>query len=370
MKDFVLKTIWPLTIISLAIISIIVAWILSAWLSFLVSFLIGLLLFFILLGVLLTKAVVSVPERLNYILTFFGKYQTSLKPGFNLVYPWFKMFKLPTAYNIAEHSIDVFEDAKGDPDEMVEFKESAAWVKLSVRLRVRNTEKAFTNVEDVYREIKDIFKKRFRDYAEDKDVLDFKDQEDPDNPTGRVDEVDLFALFGDDYKTDPNNIIQYIESEWGVEIIIVRLEDVILSKADREAREKVYAERNELAVVVLKNKQTVAKAKAEAAKIVEIAKAKRDSHKLEGTGLKTALKKITESNLSPVEASNFLQALKKWEAVPEVETGFFSDSQTSGGSGAGMSKQAIAEIIAISNEISKKNKRKEEKCKNQDQPTK
>jgi len=338
MKNLLEKNIWTITIIMFAIISILITLIVSVWLNFLMSTLIGVLLFLTFLGFLIVQAIVSVPERNNYILTYFGRYNNTLKPGLNLVYPWFNIFNIPIAYNIAEHSIAVFGDDNGDYSEMVEFKESAAWIKLSVRLKVIDPEKAYTEVEDVYKEVKDIFKKNFRGYAEDKDMFDFKDKNE---------EVDLDTLFG------TSNMLNYFKNNWGIEIISTRLEDLILSEADRKIREEVYAETNRLNVVKIQNKQTVAKAKAEAKKITEIAKAEKTAQEFEGLGLKVALERITESNLSPEEASRFLQAMKKWEAVPQVETGFFSDGNQSS-AGAGMSKQDIAEIIAISNEIGKK----------------
>lgn len=327
-----------------AIISILITLIVSVWLNFLMSTLIGVLLFLTLLGFLIVQAIVSVPERNNYILTYFGRYNNTLKPGLNLVYPWFNIFNIPIAYNIAEHSIAVFGDDNGDYTEMVEFKESAAWIKLSVRLRVIDPEKAYTEVEDVYKEVKDIFKKNFRAYAEDKDMFDFSNKT---KEKGKKEEVNLKVLF------DGLDMLNYFKNNWGIEIINVRLEDVILSEADRKIREEVYAETNRLDVVKIQNKQTVAKAKAEAEKIREIAKAKKSAQMAEGLGLKKALERIIESNLSPEESSRFLQAVKKWEAVPQVETGFFSDGNQSS-AGAGMSKQDIAEIIAISNEIGKK----------------
>jgi regulator of protease activity HflC (stomatin/prohibitin superfamily) len=338
MKKLLEKNIWTITIITFAIISIVVTLIVSVWLNLLISAVIGVLLFLTLLGILLIQAIVSVPERYNYILTYFGRYHNSLKPGLNFVYPWFNIFNIPIAYNIAEHSINVFEDANNDYAEMVEFKESAAWIKLSARVKVINPEKAYTEVEDVYKEIKEIFKKYFRDYAEDKDLLDFKDKNE---------NIDLDTLVGS------SNILNYFENNWGMKIISIRLEDIILSEADRQVREEVYAERNRLDVVKIQNKQTIAKAKAEAKKITEIAKAEQTAQEFEGLGLKVALERITESNLSPEEASRFLQAIKKWEAVPQVQTGFFSDGNQSSAE-SGISKQAMAEIIAMANEIGKK----------------
>ncbi|MFP4514529.1 MAG: SPFH domain-containing protein [Parcubacteria group bacterium] len=337
MKDFVLKNIWKATILSFALIAILVTCTFTTWLSLTASFLIGVLLFLVLLGYLIIQAIVTVPERYNYILTYFGGHHKNLKPGLNFVYPWFNIFDVPIAYNMSEHSIDVFEDAKGDYDEMVEFKLSAAWVKLSVRLKVVNPKNAYIEVEDVYKEIREIFKKYFRDYAEDKDVLNFKD---------KSTSFDFNALFFGDL-----SILTYIKDKWGVEIISMRLEDIILSEADRKVREEVYAERNKLDVVKLQKRQTIVKAKGEAQRITEIAKAKQSAQEFEGEGLKIALEKIIESKLRPDQASHFLQAMKKWEAVPQVETGFFSDSENSG---AAMSKQAMAEIIAMSNEIGKK----------------
>lgn len=339
MKNSVLKNIWSATIGAFVFVSIIFALIVGIWANFLTSLIAMTLLFTLLCGVLMVQAIVSVPERYNYILTYFGKYHKTLKPGLNFVYPWFNVFNIPIGYNVSEHSIDIFEKTN-DQSELVEFKESSAWVMFSTRLKVVDTEKAFTNVDDVYKEIRDILKKRFRSYAEDVELFTFANDDSDDD-------VDLKELFGD-YENEPDNIINHIEDEWGVKLLAVRLEDIILTEADKKAREEVYLERNRLAVIDLQNKQTVAKAKAEAKKITTIAKATQNAQELEGTGLKSALEQIIQSNLSPEEASRFLQAMKKWEAVPQVQTGFFSDNQASG-----ISKQDIAEIIAISNEIGK-----------------
>jgi regulator of protease activity HflC (stomatin/prohibitin superfamily) len=338
MKNLLINHIWSVTISAFVVVSIIFALIVGMWVNFLTSFLLGVMLFLILLAILLIKAIVSVPERYNYILTYFGRYHKTLKPGLNIVYPWFGIFEIPIAFNVSEHSVQIFADAKGDFGEMVEFKESAAWIRLSTRVKVVNPRKAFTKVEDVYKEIKDIFKKHFRAYAEDKDVLDFTDKNNS---------VDLDTLFVN------STILDYIENNWGVKIISIRLEDIIFSEADRKAREAVYAERNKLEVVALQNKQLVSKARAEAKKITEIAKAEQTAQEFEGLGLKVALERIIESNLSPEEASRFLQSIKKWEAVPQVQTGFFSDSNQSSAE-SGISKQAMAEVIAIANEIGKK----------------
>ncbi len=328
---------WGITIAMFLVISIIIFVIVSIWASFLVSTIIGVSIFTALSLYLVFKSVVSVPERYNYVVTLFGAYYKTLKPGLNLVYPWFNVFSLASSYCVSEHSIGIFKDANGDFSEMVEFKESAAWIMLSARLKVVDTEKAFSAVEDVYREIRDIGKKYFRDYAEDKDILDFHDKDS---------DIDVDALFGED-----SDIVKHIEEEWGVEIIDVRLEDVILSDADRKVREEVYAERNKLEVIDLQNKQTVAKAKAKAKEIRLIAAAEKSSKRLEGEGFKEALDKLIETNLDPSQASQFLQAIKKWEAVPQVSTAFFSDNE---GGDSNMSKQAMAEIIAVSNEINKK----------------
>ncbi|MCF7795052.1 hypothetical protein K9M50_01705 [Patescibacteria group bacterium] len=338
------RNIWKITISAFIVIATIFALIVSMWVSILTSCLIGALLFLILLGTLIVQGIVAVPERYNYILTYFGEYEATLEPGLNLIYPWFNIFNIPIAYNISEHSISIFEKAGDDTDEMVEFKESAAWIMLSARLKVIDPKKAFINVEDVYKEIKDIFKEHFRNYAEDEDVLDFKDKNK---------DVNLEILF------EGSDILAYIKDNWGVEIISTRLEDVILSEADIKARQEVYAERNKLEVVDLQNKQIVAKAKAEAKKIREIANAKKSAQMAEGLGLKKALQRIIESNLRPEQASYFLESMKKWEAVPQVQTGFFSDGNQSS-AGAGMSKQTIAEIIAISNEIGKEKEERKE----------
>jgi regulator of protease activity HflC (stomatin/prohibitin superfamily) len=342
MKNSVLKNIWSATIGAFVFVSIIFALIVGIWANFLTSLIAMTLLFTLLCGVLMVQAIVSVPERYNYILTYFGKYHKTLKPGLNLVYPWFNVFNIPIAYNVSEHSIDIFEKTN-DQSELVEFKESSAWVMFSARLKVVDTEKAFTNVDDVYKEIRDILKKRFRSYAEDVELFTFANDDSDDD-------VDLKELFGD-YENEPDNIINHIEDEWGVKLLAVRLEDIILTEADKKAREEVYLERNRLAVIDLQNKQTIAKAKAEAKKITTIAKATQTAQELEGTGLKSALEQIIQSNLSPEEASRFLQAMKKWEAVPQVQTAFFSDNNKS--AGAGMDKQTIAEIIAIAHEIKK-----------------
>ena len=348
MKNLLSNHIWSVTIGAFLIVSIILGVIVGiwadllsgAWEDLLSSALITLFSFLVLSSVLLVQSVVSVPERYKAIQTYFAKFNKVLEPGLNFVYPWFNIFSIPIAYNTSEHSIDVFEDANGDFDEMVEFKESAAWVKLSVRLKVIDAKKAYTAVDDVYYEIINIFKKRFRDFAEDKDVFNLKEENK---------DVDLDALF----PVGDRDILDHIKNVWGVKVISIRLEDVIYSEEDRKARQKVYAERNELAVVKLKNEQIVAKAKAEAQRIKTIAKAEKSAQKLEGSGLKEALKRITESNLSPEEASRFLQSMKKWQAVPQVQTGFFSDGSQSS-TESGISKQAIAEIIAMANEIGKK----------------
>jgi regulator of protease activity HflC (stomatin/prohibitin superfamily) len=298
----------------------------------------GVATFSILLILFIIKSVVSVPARYNYIVTYFGDWQYNLEPGLNFVYPWFNIFDTPVAYCVAEHSVDIFPDSD-DPKDMIEFKDSSTWIKLSVRMKVINPKLAFTAVEDVYTEITEIFKKYFRDYAEDRDFLNFVDKHKKEN------KFDLEFLFSD------SDILNYIEREWGVKIIAMRLEDIIPSEEDRKAREEVFNERRKTDIVKEQNLQTIAKAKAEAKRISLIAKAKKNAQKEEGLGLQEALDNLINTKLSPEKASQFLQSLRKWEAVQEVETGFFSDSQSAETS---ISKHAIAEIIAISNEISKK----------------
>jgi len=325
-----------LTIVVFIVLVIVIMAILIALAGAMLGLIIGVSLLIIMTGVLLVQSVVAVPETQNYILTFFGKWEANLKPGLNLVYPWFNLYRIPASFIVSEHSVDIFGES-GDFKDMVEFKESAAWVRLSVRLAVESPKKAYTEVDDVYNEIISIFRKRFRDFAEDKDVYNLKEKDE---------DVDIEALF----PVGDNKTLDYIKNNWGVEIKSIRLEDIIYSEEDRKARQEVFAERNKLSVVEFQNKQTVAKAKAKAAEIRLIAKAEKSSKRLEGEGFQQALNHLIDSNLSPQEASQFLQAIKKWEAVPNVQTGFFSDGQTSG---SGMDKQAMAEIIAIANEINK-----------------
>ncbi|HKK54417.1 MAG TPA: hypothetical protein VJ926_02780 [Patescibacteria group bacterium] len=265
------------------------------------------------------------------VVSYFNRYYRQTNKGFYLIMGLLGIYKT-IRYCVVYHTIQLLKyDPKNEQLFLVDFKNGHAYADLMLALIVVDPEKAFSNVDNVYKQIIIKFRKIFRNYAEDQKIDDLKSEKknlNLDNLIGKKDENG--NVIEGSYKEHP--VFMTIRDDWGVEIQEIILQDLIFSEEDQSAKSKVYhAELSSEAKLIdaaAAKAVRIKESEGESKAMRNLARAVKDAESDKGEGYRIFVEKLKSQGVPESKVVQLISDLKKFEQMPDNTYLFEGSGQT------------------------------------------